>query len=240
LSLLTTLKNKKKFSPRDIPGLRLFIDASDYNTVDESSGSVSEIRDKSGKANHATQTTGVNQPVTNSVTINSRNALDFNGTSHYMLLPAFMDCSSAATVFIVGKYDQLNTGTSQIMFSTKRSLTNDKFWIYNSSGATNFTFTLGNNSTLIAGDTSAHVFTNSSAGGTSSVLGESYLDGGSKTKTTSTVEASLEAWYIGSKETSFFCDCNVAEIIVYNRKLSDDERSLVESYLGRKWGITMS
>ena len=38
----------------------------------------------------------------------------------------------------------------------------------------------------------------------------------------------------GNQET---CDCDIAEVIVYDRKLSDADRQLVEGYLRTKWGL---
>lgn len=33
------------------------------------------------------------------------------------------------------------------------------------------------------------------------------------------------------------CDCEVAELVIYNRRLSDAERQQVEAYLKKKWGL---
>lgn len=38
----------------------------------------------------------------------------------------------------------------------------------------------------------------------------------------------------GAEET---CDCEVAELVVYNRRLPDNERQTVENYLKAKWGL---
>lgn len=39
---------------------------------------------------------------------------------------------------------------------------------------------------------------------------------------------------VGDNET---CDCEVAEMVIYNRKLTDVERQQVETYLRTKWGL---
>lgn len=68
------------WEPTDEASLKMWIDASDTGTITESSGSVSQITDKSGNGNHASQSTGSQQPITGTRTINSLNALDFDGT----------------------------------------------------------------------------------------------------------------------------------------------------------------
>lgn len=75
--LLTLLRKKGGFSPADLPGLALWLDASDLSTITHSSGAVSQWDDKSGNARHVVQATGSLQPVTGTRTINGVNALDF-------------------------------------------------------------------------------------------------------------------------------------------------------------------
>lgn len=60
----------------------LWLDAADSSTITESSGAVSEWRDKSGNSRHATQGVSANQPTVS--TVNSINALLFDGVSEYM------------------------------------------------------------------------------------------------------------------------------------------------------------
>jgi hypothetical protein len=54
-------------------------DADDASTITESGGLVSQWDDKSGNNNHVTQGSASNQPTTGTRTINSLNALDFDG-----------------------------------------------------------------------------------------------------------------------------------------------------------------
>lgn len=65
------------FSPLDITGCLLWLDAADTNTITEALGSVSQWDDKSGQGNHATQETGALQPTTGVNTLNGRNVLRF-------------------------------------------------------------------------------------------------------------------------------------------------------------------
>ena len=55
-------------------------------------------------------------------------------------------------------------------------------------------------------------------------------------------DETLPNMYIGGTGTSYdeFWNGDVAEIIVYNRALSDAERKSVEDYLGKKYGLTLN
>lgn len=72
------------FSPTDISGLILWLDADDATIITESGGSVSQWDDKSGNGFNVVQTTGSRQPTTNLVTVNGRNAIDFDGVNDYL------------------------------------------------------------------------------------------------------------------------------------------------------------
>jgi hypothetical protein len=39
----------------------------------------------------------------------------------------------------------------------------------------------------------------------------------------------------GYANTEDTCDCEIAEVVLYNRKLSDSDRQTVEGYLRKKW-----
>lgn len=64
----------------------LWLDASDASTITHSSGSVSQINDKSGNARHLTQGTGANQPRIDTHTQNGLAVLDFDGINDNLTL----------------------------------------------------------------------------------------------------------------------------------------------------------
>lgn len=63
---------------------KLWLDASDLTTITESSGAVSEWRDKSGNGYAFTQATSTSQPTTGSTTQNGLNVLSFDGTNRFL------------------------------------------------------------------------------------------------------------------------------------------------------------
>ncbi len=71
--LLTLLGNR--FSPKELTGLAIWLDAQDASTLALSGSNVTQWSDRSGRANHATQGTAVHQPKYVSSAINGRPAL---------------------------------------------------------------------------------------------------------------------------------------------------------------------
>lgn len=67
---------------------RLWLDASDLTTITESSGAVSEWRDKSGNGYAFTQSTSTLQPATGTTTLNGLNVIKFDGTDDWMVSTA--------------------------------------------------------------------------------------------------------------------------------------------------------
>ena len=101
-----------------------WFDAADTATITESGGAVSQWDDKSGNANHVTQATGANQPVTNAMTINGMNVLDWGSLSNTKGLSSLLGSSNNwRDTFVVLRWDGgvtfndfngVMTGTSNI------------------------------------------------------------------------------------------------------------------------------
>ena len=68
-----------------------------------------------------------------------------------------------------------------------------------------------------------------------------FIDGEQKDQGNPVPEGAAFTWIrIGAGSTSHFGIFNIAEILVYDRALEDDERRVVETYLSTKWGISVS
>jgi hypothetical protein len=103
--LLTILNSSRTpFSPLSLPGLTLWLDASDLTTITEASGSVSQWDDKSGNGYAFTQDTAASQPATGTVTQNGRNTLAFSND--------FLTSTAAA-----GTFNFLHNGTAYTLFA---------------------------------------------------------------------------------------------------------------------------
>jgi hypothetical protein len=110
MSLLLLLrKNQESFSPLDLDGLELWLDASDASTVLEASSDpaedgdvVSQWSDKSSNARHAVATT-TQRPTYRANGRNGRGTIEFNGTSNFM------------TVGTTGSFNFLHNGTASLV-----------------------------------------------------------------------------------------------------------------------------
>src|SRR5690606_3873032 len=70
-----------------------------------------------------------------------------------------------------------------------------------------------------------------------------YIDGSdTPTTATKTAENAYGSWVIGSHKSggSEFINGYIAEIIIYNRLITNAEREDVEDYLSQKWGIELN
>lgn len=69
------------FSPKTIPGLQIWVDASVASSVTLNSGNVSQIDDLSGNSRHLAQGTAANQPAYLTNGHNGRNVIDYGTTT---------------------------------------------------------------------------------------------------------------------------------------------------------------
>ena len=232
--------NNKSY-PTDLPvknGLALWLDAADDSTFSYSSGtSVSQWRDKSGSNFHASQATVGSQP-SRSTFQNSRKTVNFDGTNDTVTIPSFVS-NSEMSIFVVS-----NCGTSLFIEHSTDVNSLDGFYI------------AGMGTAMIAirrGAIISYIFnTNWLSGGYSIASGVNstgldlltYKNGTQQTLTSDNRYALTNSYttanlYIGSRAASSTWSTGpIAEIIIYNRKVTTAERNSIHTYLGQKWGIS--
>ena len=210
-------------------GATAWFDASDPYTIIETSGSVSEWRDKSGNGYDLTQGTGTAQPTTGTRTLNGLNVLDFDGSSDYLQGAFGGTLSQPNTIFAVFQNDAASPAD----------------YIYDGDDGTNrHAFYLSSNKyNLFAGgnpnggtiDTDPHISKAVFNGAGSSL----FIDG-SSVFTGSVGTQSMDGITVGARYNGAnFLDGAIAELIVVDGTLTADEISRVENYLANKWGITL-
>ena len=71
------------YGPTSLPlqNVELWLDADESTTVTHSSNAVSQWKDKSGKDNHASQSTAANQPTLTASGLNGKPVITFDGTN---------------------------------------------------------------------------------------------------------------------------------------------------------------
>ena len=219
------------FLPTSISGLKLWLDASDASTITQSGGSVSQWNDKSGNANHATQATGANQPLTGTDTVNGKNAITFNGTSAFMMLTNAISSgnktiffvmrgdSTASTVTLIGSDAPSGTNTTGYLYLTQSGSANTEYYRGFSSLSTY------KNGTLQAYTTRGGAFTG--------------LYNDTANIVTSVGVASISVFkYICGGAFSYYHKGLGLEVIAYDSILSTTQLNKVGQYLSSKWGIT--
>lgn len=224
----------------DLPvkdNLVMWLDASDDTTFTYSSGTVvSQWRDKSGNNFHASQGTVASQP-SRSTTQNSRKTVNFDGTNDTVTIPNFI-CNSEMSIFVVS-----NCGTSLFIEHSTDTNSNSGFYL-GGQGTGMFAINRSpgiifiNNTNWLSGGYSIASAVNSTGldmltykNGTQQSL---TLDGRAS-RSNSYTTATL---YIGSRgANSLWSSGPIAEIIIYNRKVTNKERNLIHTYLGIKWDI---
>lgn len=216
-------------------------DASDERTITHTAGSVSQFDDKSGNDYHLTQTTGSDQPVTGTRTLNSLNVLDFSSNWHLDLssklgLGTNPDVSmivviSLDSVSSLGKIIQLGTQTRSIAMAEG---TSGWSWRFNDGNEAYTTAPIASTPYVISGVRDS---------GGDYLSSKMFEDGVELTRSSGSNDSGTpdltDYFIIGAGENSgvgqWFSGI-IAEVIVLNSN-SASERVLCENYLKSKWGI---
>jgi len=225
--------NNKSY-PTDLPvknGLVMWMDAADDTTFSYSSGTtVSQWRDKSGLNNHMVP---ISAAPTRNAFLNSRKVLAFTTTQQIRNTTLSL-INSANTVFVICRYTNPSSGKERILTSDESA----NNWLlgnygnginrYYANGWVNLSYDIVDTAWRIyMGDWSgpstdlANFYSNGTAGNTNN-------SGASQ----GPASLGINRYY---GETS---NCEVSEIIVFDRVLSATERKQVHTYLGQKWGIS--
>lgn len=233
-----------------LPNCALWLDASDASTITQSSGSVSQINDKSGNGRHFTQGTSTNQPRINTHTQNGLAVLDFDGTNDSM---SVTNSNIAANIgglslYVVAKPHA--SAASQTLFSISTNGSNPRAQINinqtsdraslegrrldaDSTQRITGTSSIGTSFRAYAGIID---FANSNAelyvGSTLDASSSSFQTDGNTSSTNSQL---LMSWGWGTSSRFYG---NLAEIIVFQAVHTADQRALIWAYLNRKWGLS--
>lgn len=227
------------FSPSDIAGLALWLDASDAATITQSAGAVSQWNNKVSGWSHAIQASGVNQPITGSRTLNGLNVIDFDGLLHRMDFTAYPSRANGYTYFfvvipdtaaafprnIIGGSAPAGTGGLNVRLATttlRQQIVRTNQAVLLSGGTNISTAT----AIIVAGQSS-------SAG--NAVYNNGVPDGSNATNAAYSVDVVDN---LGHSNTVNLFDGVMAENLVYTGVLSNANKNLVGAYLSAKWGIT--
>lgn len=224
-------------------GLVCWLKSSDANTIISSGGYVSQWGDKSGNAYHATQPTGAAQFRTGLNTINGKNVLTSTDSARHMILPSglYSIPSGNHTVFVVAKRTGGAWTRQELLSGNNSTDTNRAFFLETQSSGTVLAAqsnpNYGITSTLsITDDGAAHAFVMSRNGTTNGV--KCWRDGGAGSTPVTGSNATLDNLFISKSDQGSWDQWNgyLAEYLIYNRALTNDELNLNGKYLKQEWG----
>lgn len=220
------------FSPKSISGLQLWLDAADASTITTATG-VSEWRDKSSTGSKWTQATANNQPATGTQTMGGKNVLVFDGTNDALSASAPLSTSMPMTLFIVKRIvTKLDFGmtyaASGYNYIGQSSTTGKVLWSFNGS-----TFAEGPSDVSGTNIIATCVLPASGSG-------DAFINGGTRVGGNTARPILTGTHYIGRFQYGNWSNVWIAEVLSYSAALSSADRKKVESYLGKKWGITVT
>jgi len=236
--------------PNSVSELLLWLDANDSPTLTEVSGAVSVWEDKPGLgvADNATQGTSGKRPVLTANEIGGLPAVVFDGTDDFMTGTTF-GALTGYTIFVVTKHTAATTG---VVFSVQETSPQGRLQVItNADGSLQLTniSTVGNNISRTSPAGTAVVNTpfllrGTWDGGTSDTDLEIFKNG-TQVDNASAGEGTYTGWTsstkpyeVGSQEVGMFpLPGVIGELLMYSRKLTSDEISLVERQLTNKWSL---
>jgi hypothetical protein len=228
------------FTPRSITGLALWLDASNAASVTRNSGYVSQWNDLSVNARHAKQDTAVNQPAYNTNPLNGRATIKFT-TSNW--LSGSYYAVTDHSVFIVCRFGSGSNSLARLFtVATAGDDASAPSFIPLIRGLSSLeaieSFIAG---TFIARRSITYDtwFMASSIYSGTSVSNR--VNGGPAATGTGSISGNAFTRYaIGTGGTSPGILGDVAECIAFSRAITDAERGIVQTYLSRKWGVSLA
>lgn len=246
-----------------VAGYNVWLDASDTSTITHSSNAVSAWTDKSANAYVFEQLTSTAKPTTNTRTINSKNVLDFDGTSDFLESTAsagtwsFFHNATGSTSFIVLNTDA-NSGANALLSTNQGSGTTPGLYYYVSPGGadqyhrvlvsgTSGTYVVNNridaSAVWLNGTTQALGLITDPSNATTLARAKLYrnnntdvaVNGGADGGAFSTNSPFNTLNLFGGAGN--YLNGMVAEIIIYNSQLSSADITANMNYLKAKWGI---
>lgn len=239
------LSNQSRaFTPTDIPGLALWLDASDASSITlDGSSNVSQWSDKSGNARHVTQATVMNRPKPSTATLNGLTAIKFEAKTltHYLTY-------TLGSFFVVWEHPTTSSGSYNGICSYRTLSGSDldmslllpltpggppptRAWqLYNAAET----------STVIRfNGVQRSSAENESTNGSPARVSPNRWNYMSATFPAKT---GAKALYLGTEAyvpaTRLMQNGHIAEIIGYGTTLSAGNVASVETYIAAKWGIS--
>jgi hypothetical protein len=248
----------KAFSPSDISGLQLWLDAttglfdatSGGSAVTTDGSAVARWEDQSGNGYHFGQETSNNRPVLKTSIQNSKNVIRFDGSNDNMIGPDSLKINVPISMFaVVSKRGGTNyqaiygngilasQSTGYGMFISATSDNSGAF----ASQYRNLSSDSTNHYTAKTPTTNEFFIAFSII---DSSTNKAFFNNGAEDSVSHTITGTpINTVAIGARYTTgmpiiaFFLNGDFAELLIYNSALSTTNRELVRDYLNTKWAI---
>ena len=217
-------------------------DADDAATITESAGAVSQWDDKSGNSVHCVQASPSQKPLTGSATINSTNALSFDGTNDYLekLSESLMDKVELSVFAVVQPIAGGDNFQGIITNSSTTAANRSDLTYYKASGYMAYVRP-GSSSALASSNVTDVPMVLAGVGSISgaNTTSEIWLDGTAGTTQTQTsgFTATENLVYIGFLNGTRYFKGYIGEIVVMRSTASATDRQRIEGYLAHKWSL---
>jgi hypothetical protein len=235
------------FNPKSLPGLALWLDASDPASVLLTDNAVSEWSDKSGNNRHLTQSTPNNRP-TYATTVNGRNAITFDGDNDVLfrssLATTLLSSTDGATALYVFRPDSDATfaavniaaaGVGHIDRFSDGNAYHGNLRLTRFEGVANNLVTSTGTQLLasrVQAASNTHVLRRNRTQIHSGTSGLSAFRSGA-----GVILAAGAGVATGAPTFQVYFDGEICEFILVAGPMTDSAFSACENYLARKWGI---
>ena len=212
-------------APDQFSGLSLWLRA-DMGIV-QSGGAVSEWQDQSGNGNHVGQTSAAAQPLLIENAIGGKPAVVFDGTDDLLTNGVYV-LPGPATYVIVER--NLSTPNGGSFFSSEASSRNSGVIMWNNNGI------LERYSSVPYNSPTARLLTHWDPNG-GSPAAEWYMNGVRTAGQAAPSGVHVPPFMIGRRANHGFSSGEIAEFIVYNRRLDPYEVNDIALYVRNRYGI---
>lgn len=215
-----TVNSTSNLTPLDVQGLELWLDSADLSTIIPAAGSnISRWNDKSGYKHFALQNTVAAQPQTGLITQNNLNVLNFPGGDYLSLDNGYQ--LKAVDIFEVYRSKTPDFNSTHAIFGSNEGLA--RTYYFNAAqktfGAANVPRAVLKNNYPMAGP----------------FFDLEEIDQFMQVEVQPGLEQRVD-YQVNAREF-VTGQSEIAEILVYNKILSDAERDIVSAYLQNKWYV---
>jgi hypothetical protein len=223
------------FSLTSIPGLALWLDATDASTLSLSGTTVTQWRDKSSNGYTANASMGTVTSSTN--LINGMNSIYFPSGSS--LLGSVVNTSNAMSMFCVARgIDNITTAVRGYwFFAGPQTFALFHHPLYPS---THYYFSVANTNGEVVWASVQANWSNASVNACLPQIGLASYNGNTYSNAGIALPSGPYSTYLGGAGRGDVIGFTMGELIVCNGSVSDSQRQSIEGYLAWKWGLQAS